>query len=302
MNNKLNSAVQVLQNVEQNNLRLLREDLKTISEVLIYFQESLAASKIKVQEWRNFGDTLMSKYGFHLHSLLTLLEGTEFKSKYLEGKRPRKILDVSSGYVLLRVLFECYLVYHHIYLNPKDEEEKKLRYYSWILSGLNSRSRYSGETSIAINQKKKDALEIEKLKGIIKALPAYRNLTPKRQGTLLTEYRSNMSKKWSDIMVESGIGKEHQFHSMYSFLSSHAHSEGISIIQYKELNLAYSDYHAQGSVISIMASQLTAKLALTLVDEFRIIEIVYNTLPNKTRQILEIYRDLQNQKALSNRV
>lgn len=149
---------QNLKDFETKNLKKNLEELMEFTDILIYFNEKLAENGTKNKEWEKYYETLILKFSFHGISLYRILDGYQFKSKYYQNQNIESIevLDISSAKALLRAQFETFLMLHHIYINPKDDNEKALRYYAWVYSALLRRQEYTVIDNYGEEQKKKD--------------------------------------------------------------------------------------------------------------------------------------------------
>ncbi len=265
------------------------KDYHHFLDTLVYLNQELADTDYEIKSWQKFSETLLMKFFFHGLTLHQVYSGLTLSSGYF-GKEINgaRYVDISSGKAVLRSKLETFLMHHYIYVNPEDEGVKELRYYSWIYTGLLHRQELPSTTEFAQAQKQRDQQEIERLKDIIIKLPAYQQLTPKQQASLLKEGSAKLFSHWSKIMEETGFVKNNPFLSIYTMLSVYAHSEGLSAIQ---LNSAVSDSTFQTGQAKLdihHAQLLTCMMITSQIKIFPILQKKFESLPDETRYDIEI--------------
>lgn len=286
-------AIELLNKYKMDDMSTRLNDLHHLLDTMIYLNQEMADTEHIIKDWQKFSETLLMKFFFHGLTLNQIYSGLTLSSKYfgkeINGKR---YVDIPSGRTVFRSMFETFLMYHYIYVNPENENIKELRYYSWIYTGLLHRQEFPSKTNFAQTQKLKDQKEMERLKEIINALPAYKQLTPKQQTKLFSEGSAKTFSHWNTIMEETGFTKDNPFHSIYTMLSVYAHSEGLSAIQ---LNSAVSDPTFQTGQAKIdihNAKLLVCMMILSLTKIFPILQAKFNTLPDETRYDIELLAQL----------
>lgn len=269
------------------------EEYHRLLDTLVYLHETLSELKIKMPHWRTYSDTLMTKFYLHSYSFYNSLCGIELKSEYFKrDSYNKRIIDIPSARILLRAQFEAFFMYHHIYVNPSSDDEKELRFYAWLFSGLLQRQTYPIVTAFAKEQHSKDEKEIETMKKKIQALPAFSKLTARQQEGLLKKGSDKLFKTWNVIMKETGFDERHAFATYYSILSSHAHSEGLSILQLKQSKLGYNKSNAQANVDLLISKQFICLMILAIKKLYKIIEIKFNGLPQELQDTIDIYAQI----------
>jgi hypothetical protein len=271
----------------------INESLKEYHELLdtlVYLHEKIIESKKPMKEYQLHSDTLITKFYFHSYSFYKLISGYEVSSNYYKKEVANvKVLDIYSALVILRAQFETFLMYHHIYVNPSQEEDKELRWLAWIYSSLLNRQSFPAESEFAIQQKAKDQETISKLKEGIKSSPAFSRLSLKQKNALLEKGSGKFFKHWSAIMEDTGYDKDHYFTHWYNFISTHAHSEGISIIQVKDSKYAYESNTEAAKVYLWVSKYIICSLIMTIRKLYQIVDIMYYPLPQQLRESIEFY-------------
>ena len=129
---------------------------------------------------------------------------------------------------------------------------------------------------------------MERLIEIIKDLPAYGQLTPKQQVSLLKEGSAKTFTHWNRIMEETGFAPNNPFFTIYTMLSMYAHSEGLSAIQ---LNAAVNDptFQTDQAKIDIHNAQVFVCMMIqSHIKIFPVLQAKFDSLADETRYDIEI--------------
>lgn len=282
-------AIELLNKYTHDDMVTRLKDLHHFLDTMIYLNQEMADTGHAIKDWEKFSETLLMKFFFHGLTLHQIYSGLTLSSVYF-GKEinGKSYIDIPSGRAVLRSMFETFLMYHYIYVNPEDGNVKELRYYSWIYTGLLHRQEFPSKTDFAKTQRKRDQQEMERLKEIIKTLPAYGQLTPKQQVSLLKEGSAKTFTHWNKIMEETGFSKNNPFVTIYTMLSMYAHSEGLSAIQ---LNQSVSDprFQTDQAKIDIHNAQVVVCLViLSHIKIFPVLQAKFDSLADETRYDIEI--------------
>ena len=174
---------------------------------------------------------LANKFVDHVLTLLYISHGTyvntipSFKFDFI---------DSASIDIIARAAFESFLVFHHVYFSPSTEEDKDFRYLCYKIAGVSDRQ------DIPITSKeheKKIAGEralISELYDKLKSNDLFVKLTEKQQRQILKGKWRLLS--WKDIAKDAGFGEMIANH-IYKYLSGHAHSSWLSILQTSQATL-----------------------------------------------------------------
>jgi hypothetical protein len=259
-------------------------------DTLIYLNEGLKEAKTEIKYWQQYSETLLIKICFHALTIHQILEGLTLQSKYYPKELNGKIIvDRASAIVLLRSQLEAFLMYRHLYVNPKSDDEKELRYNAWIYASLYQRQSFPSKTEYAQIQREKDKKELETIRNRIQTLKSFKSLNQKQQTALLTAGSHKLFNHWGAILKESGYEANHAFSINYAYWSAYAHSEGVSAIQLHSTALNF-DNHNRAIISDIQTSKLIISIMIILLkDAFVAAEIKYNILPNNLRYDVEFY-------------
>ncbi|MCG9899088.1 MAG: hypothetical protein MH132_03725 [Hydrotalea sp.] len=288
--------LRVIELMSQNNRKDLGFNLKefhNLIDTLIYLNETLRLEQTQIQSWQKYSETLLFKFSFHALTLHNILSGMNLKSNYFPKElNNEKILDISSAKVVLRAQIETLLMYHHIYVNPKNDDEKRLKYFAWIYSALLQRIKFSTETELGKTQKLKDEEEIDKIKMIIQGLESFKTLSKKQQKTLLVSGSGKLFNHWATILNETGFTGEHMISNMYTYLSMYAHSEGLSAIQLDSGNFKYETNKDSANLDLYISKLLVCVMISALVKLFKPVENKFKTLDKNLQIDIKFYTSL----------
>lgn len=140
-------------------------------------------------------------------------------------------VDFASIGVLTRSVFETYLVFHYLFVEEVNADEKEFRVQSWYLGGLD-RIKYKPAFEGNLPQLEKENQEAEELKVKIKATAKFQNLDERSQKKILKgkwQY-----KQWHEMATSAGFS-ENFFRQLYMYMSSYAHANRLSVIQIQQM-------------------------------------------------------------------
>lgn len=275
----------------EDNQSSLKDLVHTLSELV----ESVADAKITTPSWMYHSQTLIGKIIFTSHSILSLSNGFEYA--HYKRKEKAQIIDYPSMFVLTRALIENYITLCYIYNNDLSEEEKIFRFKLWEVSGLISRQTFGNSTNEEILKKKEsEKLIIEKILSEIKQMLEYKNLD-KSKLKKLQKYGLPRLCSWNEL-IEQGILRKETFSVIYSYFSSYAHSEYISILQLSQVSL---NAKSVDNISNIQLSLKIVKMIISLsidfyINNFKSAEIVYNNFPEEIRHAVMFGRELARDK------
>lgn len=266
---------------------------KSYNELVVWYEEMLysfmsvqqvlADSKIKFNSIWIDSETLVNKFIFHLIALNGLYKGTEvnLKEKGIKGK----LRDISSIYVMLRAALENLLIYNHIFISSKDEEEVSFRHDVWILSSLIGRQRIKPISNEAkgIHQKEKE--QIEDLRKKISENIYIHNLTINQKKELLKKGDTRLFKTWFALLDEMGFGNAFGIKDAYFIMSNHAHSEAISVMQINDSKFdSKYDKNKMLSYSVVFGMIFISRIFIMQLKKYKILEVKFNMLNHDLRE------------------
>jgi hypothetical protein len=259
----------------QRNLPKQVSELREFIDTLVFLQDYLVKSKVKIPTFQFHIDTLISKALFHSNTIYHLLNGIEMEFKSLNFKT--MILDIPSLYVLLRTLLENFLIFDFIYCQPSTRTESEFRYNNWMYCGYLSRKDTHAESETAKKMKALDLKEIERLRELIKESKYFQAFTPRQQTKLINRGDEKLLNTWVDIMAKSGFNPRIS-ETFYKIISAYAHTSGVSIFNFSELKAGYHQNNDQANLIASLSKMIIAKYIIKFKGQVKTVEIKYNTL------------------------
>ncbi len=266
-----------------------KSSTKNIILALSELVESVADAKVKTTPWRYHAQTLVGKIIFTSHSILSLTNGFEYA--HFKRNHKAELIDCPSIFVLTRALIENYITLCYIYNNNLAEEEKMFRYKLWEVSGLLSRQNLGDSTNDKIIQKKESEKKlIDKIFAEIQSMPEYKQLE-KPQLRKLQKFGLPRISSWHGLIEKCEIGNE-IFSSLYSYFSSYAHSEYLSILQLSQSSL---NKNSKSNIDNIEISLNVVRMIISMsidfyITSFKSAEIIYNTFPESIIKEIKIWK------------
>lgn len=258
-------AIELARKFDRKDLKEILDDYHFFVDTLIFIHESISEGRYLVKYWQKFSETLLHKFAFHSLTLHSILSGLTLKSTYYDSEmNGKKITDIASAKVVFRAQFEAFLMYHHIYVNPSNDDQKELNYNAWIYSSLLQRQEFPAETEFGKKRKEDDLVQLERMKSTISNLSSFKNLTDKQQKSLLTSGSGKLFKHWATLLKETGFTERNVFYTIYTLLSIYSHSEGLSVVQldyHPEIaantkSQAYLDVHHSLQLVCLMITSI----------------------------------------------
>lgn len=176
----------------------------------------------------------LRKFIAHATSAFHLMHGTKNHGIALLPT-DHSFTDVATINVVVRAALESFLVFHHVYIDPKDEEERDFRYFAWSLAALLERQKYPASKREAQQKMAEEAVLIAALQERLRTDPCFENLSRKGQTRLLEQGKwrcvtAGAEKSWIDMGLSAGLREIHARH-MYRYLAGYAHTGNLSVTQ-----------------------------------------------------------------------
>ncbi|MCE3074321.1 hypothetical protein [Chryseobacterium gwangjuense] len=285
MNEKDIWAIKLFHLYESKDIEKIKEKLFVFSDILIYLHEVLAEKKINLTEKDVYSEQLVIKIHLQNQSLLQISQGHSIISNFFKNKNSQiKFLDISSIITIVRSQYESLLMYQHLYINIESEEEKKLRFESWIMSSMMLRKKVFSNSKqknnkALINEEK----SIFELKDSIQNNPAFHLLSGKQQKSLLDNGSGKLFKNWDTIFDDSKFTKDGVFSKIYYIASVYAHSEGLLALQLKETkHLMENKNMKELHYIMLFYSYLMTNIMIkNIINKFPLVKERFETLEEK---------------------
>jgi len=197
--------------------------------VLIQLIDSLHKDEICFDEFDIWMEPLLIKFCFHSATLIEIIKGVNLPN----GNRPIAIFDEPSLIAISRIILENYLTWNYLYINPKDKEQSVFRNAIWQYSALLQRSDFKATIEYAKNKRQFEIGQIKRLREIIENSTYWYSYTDKQKQQILKGKKPRLFFSWQDLIANSELNKD-LLEDVYSYKSSYAHSEFLSVMQIKQ--------------------------------------------------------------------
>lgn len=215
---------------------------KLMDILLCLFTDRIEKKKTEFNKERLYYINLLTqKFIVHGFSIKKLINGITLDSPSKNLKI--EMLDPFSIHSLVRTVVENYLVQNYLSNSNLDEDILQLRFEIWMRYGLNQRN-IKPENDEENRVTELDKKSIETLEKSIKTRKGYLELSEDKKvsffKTINNEWKINFDKEkfypasWKRLIKDSGI-KDGINDQIYNFLSWHAHSQSISVLQLKNM-------------------------------------------------------------------
>jgi hypothetical protein len=196
----------------------------------------------KLTEGDNDGHLLIQILLLKSMSLIKLTTGIRYRND-LNGTNLNDIYDPFGMGNLVRSQYEAFCNFNNVYIQSKNQDEIDLKYYLWVLGGLNSRQRFPAKSQNAIEQRKKEAKIIEQYLDLLNKNSCYNGLTERAKSNIercigRREWQIKVSGDnghkiaWHEMFSNAGVK---HYDEQYNYLSSLSHPSNLSVIQFKQM-------------------------------------------------------------------
>jgi hypothetical protein len=150
--------------------------------------------------------------------------------------------DLSAIYATIRMQFETYTLFHHLFVPCQNIEENILRFRLWELDGIRNRIKINSKKTTDLSESSTEDETYQKvIEQTIINLAYYQNLNDKTQRFLLEKSawrftNASLQAKplrqisYDNLIKMAGVN-EKLFNDLYGYLSMHTHPSYIGIVQ-----------------------------------------------------------------------
>jgi len=172
---------------------------------------------------------LALKFFGHAVSLYYLYRGINVPD---HGLGITDFIDPPSINVVGRAAIETFLTFHYVFVEPKTNEDKDFKYFTWELAGLIERQGFTVHSAAGKKKLKEEKQLIEVLKNKLKKNSVFDSLSDKQKRRIVArgDWRFN---SWREIILSAGLSQIHA-ESFYRYLCGYAHSGNLSILQLRQ--------------------------------------------------------------------
>ncbi len=270
---------------------LIHSDLKESIDIFAYITNGIWQENIQDSDWKYSTETLAKKYLVQSSTLLGILLGTELDFKKLSKRIV--LIDLSTIYITLRALIENYLVLHYLYFEDIPEEEKRMRWIIYQLSGIKSRRsitdsnlKYEKKTIILEREKKQEAELLKELE----TNPYYQKISEESKKYIR---KNNLAKvkNWADIISSSKLN-QNNFHRIWKLYSNYAHSEYLSVIQIYDYMANPEETISVRNLTLFFTLTLTCVLIVDFSNLYKELQEYFDKLDDNQKRIIKLFYSL----------
>lgn len=244
---------------------------------------------------RKFMSLNTSVYGVidNMYNGRFISELDKSKSAYLKDN------EVIS--VMVRGLYETFLAFNHLFVNPENKEDREIRMRLWFLSGLNSILKAQPFPTEHFNEKIREVKEKQEQIGVLFAESAYLDETSKKivktmidkknddwfyhlEGAKLTK----INKSYDGLAKRCGA-KDNTFLNNYKLLSRQSHPTDSSAREHLTKWDSDSQVNHQMSHIINIATIIVAFMVYDYCSFFPSAKLIANTLPIDYKDKINYY-------------
>ena len=262
------------------NLMEMIEGHKLISDVgfTILYNHGQEGGKASV--WDHDGNILYQMTILKSLSLQQLSQSVNYLND-IDGSSLKNTYDPFGMYNLVRAQYEAFCNFNNIFIQSKTEDELKLKYYLWVISGLNYRQRFKVESDWAKKKKESEAIDIAEVNKTIHENNCYKQLEEQSQKNIQdcikkrdwqVKIEGNKASKiaWHEMMTNAGTND--MLEGQYSQLSLATHPSNVSVFQFGSMYVEnQQEFNAK------MALQLSKTLMAMFIRDY----VMYFKLQNK---------------------
>jgi|GEM_PF-743581 len=207
-----------------------------------------AAKETLVERDRRVLDAkgLMIKFLYHCASAYYLAKGTHLEEIQSAMVPNLKIdyLDQASILVLARSAHETYVTFHYVFVDPKTEDEKYFRYWTWLTISIVARQKLK---PILRENKEKQVAEGKQLKKLLEKLEKnriYMKLTNGQKEGIVKKGNWRFQLKpnekglseigWHGLGLSAGLSHKVSYED-YDYFCSYAHAGSWAILQIEQM-------------------------------------------------------------------
>lgn len=288
----INIAIDILNDKPETHISKFE---KLMDILLCLFTDRIEKEKTQFDKERLYYINLLTqKFIVHGFSIKKLIDGITLDSPSKNLKI--EMLDPFSIHCLVRTVVENYLVQNYLSNSNLDDEMLQLRFEIWMRYGLVQRN-IEPESDEAKRVSELDKKSIESLENSIKTRKGYLELSETKKAslhkTIDKEWKIIFDKEkfypvsWKRLMKEAGI-KDGINDQIYNFLSWHAHSQSISVLQLK--NMWDENFAEETVLISIKKLNMFVGFIISdIIKSDKEFRDSYDSLSNEYKDLINFY-------------
>lgn len=199
-------------------------------------------------------------------SLMKLSSGLQYFND-LNNTHLNNIYDPFGMGIIVRSQYEAFCNFNNIYLQSINSNEVAVKYYLWVIAGLNSRQRFPTSEK-TILKREKEAQIIKNFIDLLHKNICFDSLSSngklniqkcikKREWQIVIDGSNSYKKGWHELFSNAGVNNIYD--EQYNYLSTVSHPSNLSIIQFREMYegenlLERSDFHSMKVMLNTSKS------------------------------------------------
>ncbi|MBL7921903.1 MAG: hypothetical protein JNJ40_16430 [Bacteroidia bacterium] len=285
-------------------LKVMAESHKLISDVgfSVFFKHGQTGNKLSAYD--HDGNILFQMSILKSLSLQELAKSINYVND-IDGSSLKNTYDPFGMYNIVRAQYEAFCNFNNIYIQSKTESELKLKYYLWVLSGLNYRQRFRADSEWAIKKKANEAIEIQELNELISNNECYKELEEqsqkniqdcinKKDWQIKIEGKKAYKIAWHEMMTNAGANK--MLENQYSQLFLATHPSNVSVFQFSSMYIENMQEFNTKKALQL-SKVFIAMMIRDYVIYFKLEETNFNNLPFIPQALINSYNEMfRNEK------
>jgi hypothetical protein len=257
-----------------------KDDCRTLLGLFIKLGESLRGHQPQDRRLVD-SELLAQKIVFHASSILYLSRGTRLDDI---PEISISFVDHASVQVVARALLESVWAFHHIFVDPRTEDELAFRYCCWMLAGFVQREQFPAMTASGKEQLARDKQATGHYREQLKRTKVFEGLSPRNKRKALNGelWRPQSLRATAQAFLGSRFGP-----AIYAWLCSYQHADALSAIQIRAADSHESQQHMVESSLFLVAVSLSQMIRAYL-RLWPQLELVANRYP-RTQRLVEMY-------------
>ena len=175
---------------------------------------------------------------------------------------------------MYRAIVENYFTFYYLFCDKIDDEEKEFRLNVFKYSGLKQRSEFVDLPEEFKLQQEKEIIHVESLKELVSNSKFFSIYTKNERKDILKGIKPRLFNTWRKLNELSSFQKS-SFKNFYSFNSSYAHSEFISVLQIKSQGYGINE-NSKSHYTLMLHHSLICKCIIDLTNLFPSVDILFS--------------------------
>lgn len=270
-------------NWKEREFETVLKDHSEILDILGFLGNTFYEKKLKIEPYKYYIETFVFKQLSQSLSLHQVLQGTPFTSDIFNFSK--NIFDSPTAFLLQRALFENYLTFSYLFLQPNSEEERIFKWELYKLSGLIHRVKINAHSEEHVKKQKSEKKEIEKIYDNFKKNEYFEKFSVKKRENIIKNTPARIA-NWERLFEESCLRKD-IFYKLWKLCSNYAHSEYISLIQFKETMHDTAEQFSLRCFILYINTVLSSIFIKNICSLYMEIEENFITLKEEQKEVIQ---------------